>query len=108
MNKYFIYFQDLGTEVSFSINSPIFGLAVMKKMERSTKQPCCVRVGNLLSAILWTSNGFMTSIEDMRINHRGLDILVAEEFLNCANIIVSFEQVGREGVPESVWCNSFI
>ena len=29
----------------------------------------------------------------MRINHSGLDIFVAEEFLNCANIIASFEQV---------------
>ena len=81
---------------------------MMKKMERSTKQSYCVGLGKLLRAIQWTTDGFRTSIEDMRINHSGLDIFVAEEFLNCANIIASFEQVGREGVPESVWCNSFV
>ena len=43
----------------------------------------------------------------MRINHICLDI-VAEEFLNYADITASFEQVGREGLPESVWCNSFV
>jgi len=41
------------------------------------------------------SQGFRTSIEDMSINHSDLDIFVAKEFLNCANITASFEQVGR-------------
>ena len=31
----------------------------------------------------------------MSINHSDLDIFVAKEFLNCANITASFEQVGR-------------
>jgi len=81
---------------------------MMKKMERSTKQSYCVGLGILLRAIQWTMYSFRTSTEDMRINHSGLDILVAEEFLNCANIIASFEQVGCEGVLESVWSNSFV
>ena len=81
---------------------------MMKKKKRSTKQSYCVGLGILLCAIKWAAYSFRPSIEDMRINHRGLDIFVAEEFLNCANIIASFEQVGREGVPESVWCNSFV
>ena len=81
---------------------------MMKKMERSTKQSYCVGLGILLRAIQWTMYSFRTSNEDVRINHSGLDILVAEEFLNCANIIASFEKVGCEGVPESVWSNSFV
>ncbi len=56
----------------------------------------------------WAADTTLSLIENMRINHRGLDIFVAEEFLNCANIIASFEQVCGEGVPESVWCNSFV
>jgi hypothetical protein len=38
---------------------------------------------------------FRTSIEDMRINHSGLDLFVYGEFLNCANITASIEQVDR-------------
>ena len=81
---------------------------MMKKKERSTKKSYFVGLGILLRAIQLSTYGFRASIEDMRINYSSLDIFVAEEFLNCANIIVSFEQVGREGVPESVWCNSFV
>ena len=44
-----------------------------------------MQVGILLRAIQWTAYNFWTSFEDMRIDHRGLDILVAEEFLDCAN-----------------------
>ena len=39
-------------------------------------------------------------VEDMRVNHRGLDAGVSEQFLNGSDVIAVFEQVRGEGVPE--------
>jgi len=38
----------------------------------------------------------------MSINHRRLDVAMAQEFLNRSDIITTFEQVSGEGVPERV------
>ena len=42
------------------------------------------------------------AVEDMGINHRGLDILVSEQFLHRANVITCFQQMSRKTVPKSV------
>lgn len=38
----------------------------------------------------------------MSINHRRLDVAMAQEFLDRSDIITTFEQVSGEGVPERV------
>ena len=43
----------------------------------------------------------------MRVNHGRLDVLVAEQFLNGANVIPVLQQVGREGMPERVAARVF-
>ena len=41
-------------------------------------------------------------VEDVGVDHRRGDIAVAQEFLNGADVVPVFEQVGRERVPEGV------
>ena len=38
-------------------------------------------------------NSLTAAIQDMGVDHRGADILVAQEFLNCANVVTVFKQV---------------
>jgi hypothetical protein len=41
-------------------------------------------------------------LEDVGVDHGGLDALVAKELLNGADVVAASEQVGGEGVPEGV------
>ena len=43
-----------------------------------------------------------SAIEDMGVNHRGLDVAMARKFLHRADVIAAFEQMSRERVPERV------
>jgi hypothetical protein len=43
-----------------------------------------------------------TPVEHMGVDHGGFDIFVSEEFLDGADIVASFEQMGSEGVAEGV------
>ena len=42
------------------------------------------------------------AVDDVRVDHRGGDVAVPEEFLNRADVVAVFEEVGRERVTE-VW-----
>ena len=42
------------------------------------------------------------SVEDVGVDHGGLPVAVAEEFLDRADIVAGLEQVRREGVAERV------
>ena len=44
-----------------------------------------------LRPIQRAANGQATPVEDVGVDHRGLHVLVAEEFLDGANIVVSFQ-----------------
>jgi len=44
----------------------------------------------------------------MGVDHRGLDILVTEEFLDCPDIVAIFEEVGGEAVAEGVRGDRFV
>jgi len=44
----------------------------------------------------------------MGVDHGGFDILVAEQFLDSANVVAILEQVGGEGVTESVGSDTLI
>ncbi len=41
------------------------------------------------------------------VDHSGFDILVTEKFLNGADIIARFKQVGSKAVPEGMTANFF-
>jgi hypothetical protein len=42
---------------------------------------------------------FTAPVEDMDINHRRVDVLIAKPFLNCPDIVTIFQQVYSECVP---------
>jgi len=41
-------------------------------------------------------------VEDVGIDHRGADVLVAEQLLDGADVVALLQQVGGEGVPQPV------
>jgi hypothetical protein len=47
-----------------------------------------------------TANASRPTVVDMRIDHRSLDVAIAQEFLEGSNVITAFEQVGGKGMPE--------
>ena len=64
--------------------------------------------GRILYTVQWTANSFGTAIEDMRINHRGFYIFMIQPFLDGADIVPPFEQVGSEGMGEGMRGNMFV
>ena len=44
----------------------------------------------------------------MRVNLRGSDILMSEQFLNGANVVIVFKQMCRKAVPEGMASGVFI
>ena len=48
-----------------------------------------------------------TSIQDVRVDHRGRDIAMPEELLDGSDVVARFEQVGREAVAERVTRSGF-
>ena len=53
------------------------------------------------------AHGRRTAIEDMGVDHRSLDVAMAQEFLDRPDIIAGFEQVRGEGMPEGVTSGPF-
>ena len=49
-----------------------------------------------------TANSRGAAVQDMSVDHGGLDVAVAEEFLDGADIVAVFEQVGGKGMAERV------
>jgi hypothetical protein len=41
-------------------------------------------------------------VEHVRVDHRGLDVLVAEELLDRPDVVPGQEEMGRKGVPQCV------
>ena len=39
-----------------------------------------------------------SAVEHMRVDHRGLEVAVAEEFLHGADVVAGLQKMGREGV----------
>ena len=56
-------------------------------------------------AIQRAAHAQRTLIEHMGVDHGGADIFVAEEFLDGANVIAVFQEVGGEGMTEGVTAN---
>jgi hypothetical protein len=63
------------------------------------------RIGIITSSIASkpvnrTANARRSTVEDLGIDHRCLDVAMGQEFLDCSNIGTAFEQVRGERVPE--------
>ena len=50
----------------------------------------------------WAAHGHAAALEDVGVDHGGLDILVAEQVLDGADVVAVLEQVGGEGVAQGV------
>jgi hypothetical protein len=64
-----------------------------------------MRIGIITSSIASksvnrTANARRSTVVDMGIDHRCIDVAMAQEFLDRSNIVSAFEQVSCEGVPE--------
>lgn len=51
---------------------------------------------------IWGVGLLAAALEDMGVEHRGVHVLVAEEFLDGADVVASRQEVGGEGVAEGV------
>jgi hypothetical protein len=56
----------------------------------------------LYLAIEGAAHGAWATVEDMGVDLRGLDILVAEQLLHGADVVAGFEEVGGKAVTEGV------
>jgi len=61
----------------------------------------------LPSIIQWAFDRHSPALEHMGVDHSGTDILVAEQFLDGANVAAVLEEVGGEGVSEGVATDAF-
>ena len=55
-----------------------------------------------LSRVQRAADGHSTSVEDVEVDHRGLDVLVAEQLLHCADVVAVLKQMGGEAVAQGV------
>jgi hypothetical protein len=53
-------------------------------------------------AIQGTADGQATALENVSVDHGSFDAFVAQQFLDSANIVTGFEQVGSEAVAQGV------
>jgi len=47
-------------------------------------------------------------VENVRVNHRRADILVSEQFLNRADVVMIFKQVRGKAVPQRMARAAFV
>jgi hypothetical protein len=57
---------------------------------------------NLLERINGADHAHGAFVQDMGVNHSGLDVGVAKKFLHCADVLAGFQQMGGETVPKAV------
>src|SRR5437016_6078697 len=81
--------------MSFRVNS---GIDSLTRRRRSTKS----HEKLLPRVIKRAAYASSTPIQHVRIDQRRPHIFVSEQFLHCANIVASFEQMRREAVAEGV------
>jgi hypothetical protein len=54
------------------------------------------------------ANGEPTPVENVGVDHRGLDVLMAEQLLDGPDVVAVFEQVGGKGVAEGVTAHRLV
>ena len=71
---------------------------------------CCWVIGCFSLALIVIANQPVSrtadaaagSIQDVRVNHRGTNVLVAQEFLNRPNVVTVGQEVRRERMTKRV------
>ena len=69
------------------------------------KRIFCARCMGILpcwALVEWAADREGTPIEDVGVDHSGADVVMAEELLDGANVVASFENVSGEAVSECV------
>lgn len=58
-----------------------------------------------LQVVRRTLNALAAPVRDMGIDHRRFDIVMAKKFLDCSDIVATFEQVSGKGMAECLASN---
>ena len=74
---------------------------VRRRMERR-KQPMVQAVRDPSQRVDGTDHAQGAFVQDMRVDHGGLDVGLAEKFLHRADVLAGFQQMGGEAVPKAV------
>lgn len=56
------------------------------------------RVVRVLSAVKGAADAFTTPVEDVGVDHGRGDVFMAEQFLNGADVVAVFEEMGEVGL----------
>jgi hypothetical protein len=56
----------------------------------------------LLEVVRGTLDALAAPVQDMGINHSSFHVLMAEEFLDCPNVVTLFQKIRRKRMPECV------
>ena len=58
--------------------------------------------------VQWAANSSSAFVQNMGINHGGTDVFVAQQFLNCTNIVSVLQEMGGEAVTKCMTADEFI
>lgn len=64
------------------------------------------RLPDCFRTIRRTPDSEVSSIQHMRINHRGTHVPMTQQLLNCPNVVSALEQMRREGMPKRMTSDS--
>jgi len=60
-----------------------------------------------LQVVRGTLDALASPVNDMGINHRGFHVFMAEEFLDCPNVVAPFQKIRRKGMLKGVAGGTF-
>lgn len=60
-----------------------------------------------LQVVRGTLDALVSPVQNTGINHRGFHVLMAEEFLDCPNVVAPFQKIRRKGMPKGVAGGAF-
>ena len=60
-----------------------------------------------LQVVRGTHDALASPVQNMGINHRGFHVLMAEELLDCPNVVAPFQKIRRKGMPKGVAGGAF-
>lgn len=61
-----------------------------------------------LCVVKGTADSKGTGVHNVGVDHGGFYIFVAEEFLNGADVVAGFQEMGGKGVAECMWRDAFV
>ena len=60
-----------------------------------------------LQVVRGTLYALASPVQNMGINHRGFHVLMAEELLDCPNVVAPFQKIRRKGMAKGVAGGAF-